>query len=476
MIFLTSLAKIQHYQLFANTGLMTGQLSNDSVLDTVKCSSAVYQLLQNQSVMAKGTKSGLLTNVVQFEFFYTGLDNIVQLICFNAQIWFLTAAGNILRENTVVSGKLTYVADLSVLNVKQITAFNTLMIILAGDGLYAKGPCASKFCIQDGLFAAFTKITLPPAIALTDILNVQLDQNASYLYIYMQNGDVYATGDNTNKVLPAAAYPDTDAVRLIGTGIKNVKQGWNTSRAEKTLFYMKGTTLYAHNGNSVPPERVVMENIIDYTVYVWQLFYLKEQSLHVQLEDASLQSGLALFCTLNPNDQLCLKQLAGTCYVQSDCYTAGVLNIDIDFCKVQYCVLNSCPKADCDPTNTTCIAIQCIDMLTYLYNPLCYNNHVQTTYSTKLVNAKDYVFKNGMLMQTAYSPAPVDPPTPVTPEKQKSQMKAGAAAGITVAICIVVFVVAFAAVMVVMKKRLNKRNSSGINLSTSINTSENEAK
>lgn len=63
---------------------MTGQLSNDSVLDTVKCSSAVYQLLQNQSVMAKGTKSGLLTNVVQFEFFYTGLDNIVQLICFNA--------------------------------------------------------------------------------------------------------------------------------------------------------------------------------------------------------------------------------------------------------------------------------------------------------------------------------------------------------------------------------------------------------
>lgn len=83
----------------------------------------------------------------------------------------------------------------------------------------------------------------------------------------MQNGDVYATGDNTYKVLPAAAYPDSNSIRLVGTGIKNVRTGWNVSRAENTMYYMKGSSLYAFSADSVPQERVVLENIVDYSLY-----------------------------------------------------------------------------------------------------------------------------------------------------------------------------------------------------------------
>lgn len=68
----------------------------------------------------------------------------------------------------------------------------------------------------------------------------------------MNNGDVYALGENEGGVLPAAAYPDLGVIRRVGNGIKNLQLGWNVSRAETSLYFINGTALTVFNRNSTP--------------------------------------------------------------------------------------------------------------------------------------------------------------------------------------------------------------------------------
>ncbi|CAL6001234.1 Regulator_of chromosome condensation 1/beta-lactamase-inhibitor protein II [Hexamita inflata] len=468
MIFLTVQCQIYNYSVSPAFGLVTGQISNDSVLDTVKCGTAVYEVLQNNSLMVKGSKAGFTTNQVPFIFFYTGIDNVAKLLCVSNVFYYVTTSGNLMKEAQIVNGILTFAQDNAISNVKQIFSFNSLIIALAGDGLYAKGNCAPSLCLQGGNFVTFTKLTLPPAINVADIVSIYLDINYYiFIFIYMQNGDVYATGDNTYKVLPAAAYPDSNSIRLVGTGIKNVRTGWNVSRAENTMYYMKGSSLYAFSADSVPQERVVLENIVDYSLYQRQLFYLKDQSVNVQIEDSTYQQGTELYCSLSPNDEMCVKLRDGS-FFYPDCFVAGIANQNFNYCKVLECENNGCLDAQCDPKNTTCVSMWCVDGNSQ-YNPLCYVDHVQVTLFAPLINAKDYVFKNGMLVQATYSALPPDPETPTTPETQKSSLQAGAAAGITIAICVIIFAAVLTGLVIALKKKISRAES---NLATYANASE----
>ncbi|CAL6029396.1 Regulator_of chromosome condensation 1/beta-lactamase-inhibitor protein II [Hexamita inflata] len=467
MILLTIQCQIYNYSVAPAIGLVTGQISNDPVLDTVKCGTAVYKVLQNNSLMVRGSKTGLTTNLVPFIFFYTGIDNVAQLLCASNILYYVTTTGNLMKEAQIVNGILTFVQDNTVSNVKQMFSFNSFIIALTGDGLYAKGYCDAKLCLQGGNYITFTKLTLPPAINIADIASIYLDVNYHiFIFIYMKNGDVYATGDNTLKILPAASYPDTDSIRLIGTGFKNAMVGRNVSRAENTLYYMKGSSLYAFSADSVPQERVVLESIVNFNLKLNQLFYLKDQSVNVLIEESTQQEGTELYCSLIPNDPMCVKQLDGSFYYP-DCFIAGIANPNFDYCKVLECENNGCPVAQCDPTNITCVSQLCLG--NSQYNPLCQVDYAQVTLFAPLVNAKDYVFKNGMLVQATYSALPPDQETPTAPETQKSSLNAGAAAGIAIAICFVIFAAVLAGLVITLKKKASRTESG---TTTKMNASE----
>ncbi|CAL6113741.1 Regulator_of chromosome condensation 1/beta-lactamase-inhibitor protein II [Hexamita inflata] len=428
MFIAISLQTVQTYSYVLNTGFVGGVVSNESVTDVLMCGSATYQILQNNSIMGKGSKAGILNNSGAFAFVYIGVDNAKQMYCFNNLLYYLTTSNIMMRENMIVLGKMTYIADQGApKNIRQVAMRRSLLAVLSENGLYVKGLCSSKICIHaDGTYPYYVRINITP-LAVQDVSYLQFDYNASFMYVYMNNGDVYAAGSNILGYFPEAPYPDLDSFRLIGRNITNVTTGWNASRTEYSSYYLKDGDMFVYNVNATPPQRLFAEKVQQFNTTTSVITYLQNGVLNAFVEQFQLLGGLLYYCNFVPTDPLCTKYLSGTYVFSTDCLSAGALITNLEFCKISNCLTTgTCGISYChDETNITCKAIICSSAVGR-FTPYCSANYKSKTDNIQL-DSPDYKMSNSYLIPFTKSSEPV-----------VQSMKSGAAVGISVACCVVI--------------------------------------
>ncbi|CAL6092271.1 Regulator_of chromosome condensation 1/beta-lactamase-inhibitor protein II [Hexamita inflata] len=423
------------------SGVSLAQASTDKVLDIVSCQSAMYQIAENGTILAKGSKKGLLDHTAFFSYLSLSINNVIQVICLKNKMGYVIKTGAAYLEGPLVQGKLTFVQIPSApAGILKIVTNGDITFALTKAGIYAVGECRSYLCgtTAESDPVVYTLVPIAPVLP-ADIKTISLDK---FLFIYMNNGDVYALGENEGGVLPAAAYPDLGVIRRVGNGIKNLQLGWNVSRAETSLYFLNGTALTVFNRNSTPQYRVVETEVFDFLVQEsTHIIALKEQSVFVLAEVSTFSKETSYFCQANPLDAICIKVASGTFDEVIDCPASSTS----EFCKVLKCEDSpadiSCVVASCADANSTCWSIFCAkDADLAKATPKCYLNYAKATFAAQLENAKDYVFHNDMLLQVAYSTNP-------------QKLAAGGAAGIAIAVCVAVFIIISAIVFVIYRKK-----------------------
>ncbi|CAL6099914.1 Hypothetical_protein [Hexamita inflata] len=305
----------------------------------------------------------------------------------------------------------------------------------------------------------------------------------------MNNGDVYALGDNTKGVLTTA---DSKCERKVGANITRVSVGYNQTRQQMTMYYLQNNKFYLYDAKAVDKQVLIQDQVFDYQLYDYKLYgsynqqkntlIVSNQSIFDISEDITIFiNGTDYYCAKNATDSRCEKQLKGE---DPLCYTNDILLKTEPFCNIfncynpvpdptsgnnqNYCSPYSCPGTQA--TNITCQAVVCFNQGQFgKFIPECTQTYVNHTYINEFTNSSKLSFVNGLLYTNQSTPSIPE----VTPSKQaKLSLSIGAVAGVTAGGCAIVFIIVFTSV-VYCYKRNTKRSLTSVKI---INDSSDNSK
>ncbi|CAL6005900.1 Regulator_of chromosome condensation 1/beta-lactamase-inhibitor protein II [Hexamita inflata] len=364
---------------------------------------------------------------------------------------------------------------LPVHNIKQIVGNDSLQFVLTSSSIYIAGTQSVRYIFNGnstGMNGTFLK--LPLVLNASNIESIDLTPSMAYLFVYMNNGDVYALGDNTKGVLTAV---DNKCGRKIGSNITRVSVGYNHTRQQMTMYYMQNNNLYLYDAKAVDKQVLIQDKIFDYILQDYQMYDQNNQQKNIiiisnqSIVDISenikiYKNGTDYYCVKNATDPRCVKLLKGE---DTQCYTDDILLKSEPFCNVLNCynpVLDPSTRNnqnDCSPyyclgaqaTNITCQAVACFNQGQYVieFIPECTQAYVNHTYINQFTNSSKLSFVNGLLYTNQSTPSIPE----VTPTKQaKFSLSIVAIAGITAGGCAIVFIIVFTIVIYCYKNNMKK--------------------
>ncbi|CAL6024342.1 Regulator_of chromosome condensation 1/beta-lactamase-inhibitor protein II [Hexamita inflata] len=213
-------------------GSLLSQISNSTNLtDIIICNNVIYQILENGTVQALGNKPSLLGHKQQYQFVNTQLKNVLKLYCYmDLYLWYISNKNELFFETYDYNDKKTVFTQslknlylptgIPLQNIKQIVGNDLLQFVLTSSAIYVTGTLNVQYIFNGnstGIEESYLK--LPLMLNASNIVDIDLTQSMSYLFIYMTNGDVYALGDNTQGILTVA---DNICERKVGTNISRV--------------------------------------------------------------------------------------------------------------------------------------------------------------------------------------------------------------------------------------------------------------
>ncbi|CAL6011902.1 Regulator_of chromosome condensation 1/beta-lactamase-inhibitor protein II [Hexamita inflata] len=469
MIITACLAQAYYVYSDAMQGTMYSQITSQNITDLITCRMANFILTDNGTIMGKGTYKGFLDYSAEFQFINTDIHDVIQIMCTQDKFGYVTKSGKAYLEGSMVQGRITFNQYTAVMpeDVIKILSLGSLTYILTKNGIYAKGDCVNYLCASTNIeyFSDFTRLPIDEIIQ-NNIKTISFYSHSfvqqQYLFIYLNNGDVWALGNNTNGYLPAP-YPDKGVIRKVGNGIRNIQIGYNVTRVEYSLYYMNGTELTVFSRQSNPTTRVIEKNVYDYyslgTQYRYgQIILIKEQEISNIYEKSTFLRNTEYFCFHNPQDLLCKKLVDQTFSQNTDCPASNIASSPYAVCRIGYCINNQhdkqCVPKVCANTNYTCLALYCgyyeiIDKRLFgEYDPRCYVNYVKSVTTVPLQNAKDYIFLyQSYIMQVSYSELKES-----CKNQNQNQMSSGGVVGVTIFVCILVFAIVLGVVYILYKK------------------------
>ncbi|CAL5970430.1 Hypothetical_protein [Hexamita inflata] len=441
MIFATTLAVVQQIMQSPGTATLYYQYSSKNAQDVTECANNYYLVMFDGTVQMKGKKYGLL-NDASLDFVPIDIKFVSRIFCIQKQIMYLTQSGQLMKEDVVITGKLSFKQILTnqvVLDVQYIPKSDQIpadtTFVLTTDGFYIQENCQDYTCgVEDTCFQQLSKVTYP---FTSKIVSFALDLiEFKNIFFYLENGDVYLTG----KIDKFSIAQDSVPIRKIGSGFKSAYLGWNFTLAQNVLYYQKGNNIVMFSSSLTPNEQVIKTGVKDYIYFQKQFLIIKEEELELYFETAALENYETWYCAKNPTNPICMK-IDREEYSDSDCSQ----NTDIA-CKLKQCRGSSLPECKqtqtCDVTNDTCWALWCAQGEETTKNTIeCYINHLTSVDQLPLQNSQNSYFRNFML----YNPSGI--------KKNSNKVSPGGAAGIAIAACVVVFVLILTIVIVQLKKK-----------------------
>ncbi|CAL5983396.1 Regulator_of chromosome condensation 1/beta-lactamase-inhibitor protein II [Hexamita inflata] len=473
-------------------GTLLTQISNTSNLsDIIICQNVVYQLLQNGTVQALGNKSSLIGENTQYNFVNTNLENVKKLYCYmNFYVWYISTTDELFFEQYDENGLSIFTQSseneylpvgIPVQNIKQIVGNDSLQFVLTSSSIYVTGTLSVQYIYNgDATGIEETYLKLPLVLNASNIESIDLTPSIAYLFVYMNNGDVYALGDNTKGVLTTA---DSKCERKVGTNITRVSVGYSQTRQQITMYYLQNNNLFMYDPKMKDKQVLIQDQVFDYQqqdIDFYGLYNLQKNMIIIRnhtiidiSEDITIyMNGTDYYCARNTTDPRCAKQLKGE---DPLCYTNDILLKTEPFCNLLDCN-NPVPdptsgnnQNDCSPQycagvqskNDTCQAIVCYKQFRYQsFQPHCTQAYLNHTYINEFTNSSKLSFVNGLLYTNQSTPSIPE----VTPAKQaKFSLSIVAIAGITAGGCAIVFIIIFTSV-VYCYKRNTKRSLTAVKI------------
>ncbi|CAL6084249.1 Regulator_of chromosome condensation 1/beta-lactamase-inhibitor protein II [Hexamita inflata] len=323
-------------------GAALTQVSSDlNINDVVLCGNVIY-MLSNGSVSAKGSKPALFKSKTQYEFVDIFLSNVRQIYCFQAtQLWYITVNGEVFCEETDTNGLTVfthYISDgMPQSNVKLIVGDYFLQFVLTSTNLLIKGSSTEPFLFCGIQNSGNQYINVPLKISTSNINKLQLSKERDFLFVYLNNGEVFALGNNTMETV--APYDNT-CQRQIGVNIK-VDIGWNHSRSKLSLYYVKNNNLYVYDPNNKQRDVLIAENTYDFVIQGYKnqqqnIVTVSQQQMIAYSEDSSQYSnGTDYYCSKFPADFRCINQSLSQ---DPLCYDSNSILVKSDtFCNILNC-------------------------------------------------------------------------------------------------------------------------------------------
>ncbi|CAL6084388.1 Regulator_of chromosome condensation 1/beta-lactamase-inhibitor protein II [Hexamita inflata] len=474
-------------------GTFLTQISNTSNLtDIIVCQDVVYQLLQNGTVQALGYKPSLLGENTQYIFANTNLKNVKKLYCYSFDLWYISTTDELFFEQydevtglSIFTNSLENVylpTGIPVQNIKQIVGnLDSLQFILTSNSIFVTGSQSVRQIFNGdatGIDNAYLK--LPLVLNASNIESIDLTPSMAYLFVYMNNGDVFALGDNINGVLTTA---DNMCERKVGSNITRVSVGYSQIRQQMTMYYLQNNNLYMYDPKAIDKQVLVQNQVFDYqhqdidfyglNNLQKNIIVISNQSIIDISEDITIYTnGTDYYCAKNATDPRCVKQLKGE---DTQCYTNGILLRTEPFCNLLNCndpvpdPSHGYDQNDCSPQycagaqaqNNTCQAIVCYKQYRYRsFLPHCTQTYINHKYINEFTNSSKLSFVNGLLFTNQSTPSIPE----VTPSKQaKLSLSIGAVAGVTAGGCAILFIIVFTSV-VYCYKRNTKRSLTSVKI------------
>ncbi|CAL5975330.1 Regulator_of chromosome condensation 1/beta-lactamase-inhibitor protein II [Hexamita inflata] len=307
-------------------GTFLTQISNASNLtDIIVCQDVVYQLLQNGTVQGLGYKPSLLSENTQYIFANTNLKNVKKLYCYNSDLWYISTTNELFFEQydevtglTIFTHSLENIylpTGIPVQNIKQIVGNDSLQFILTSNSIYVTGTQSVRQIFNgDATGIDDTYLKLPLVLNASNIESIDLTPSMAYLFVYMNNGDVFALGDNTNGVLSTA---DNMCERKVGSNITRVSVGYSQIRQQMTMYYMQNNNLYMYDPKAIDKCVLVQNQVFDYQHHDIEFYGLNNlqkniivisnQSIIDISEDVTIYTnGTDYYCVKNATDPRCI--------------------------------------------------------------------------------------------------------------------------------------------------------------------------
>ncbi|CAL6052461.1 Regulator_of chromosome condensation 1/beta-lactamase-inhibitor protein II [Hexamita inflata] len=435
MIFAFVLAKVEVF-LWTTDQLVTYEYSKDYALDFVQCNSNYYQVMPDGSLNVKGIKYGL-QNQVSLNFEKTDIQSVSRVYCINDEFYYLTKSGQLMVENGVQSGKLQFKQVLTQ-HVLDINSTTDIVVALTTEGLFIKGECQARCGIPNSGYSIFTKVTFSEFTQ--KIVAFRIGESADNIFLYLENGDVYLTGESNIYPIPQ----DTARIRKIGNGIKSVELGWNATIVQNVLYYLRGTNLVMYSDKLSPNEQIIYSGVIDFRAYLQHILMIKEDKVELNFETSTLSNFEPLYCAREPTDPLCIKINSKTYDNSVDCIQS----------QEKICLLYTCAHTPLDPVcqfatpcgdkDYMCWAIWCAQGESITRNePKCYINPVNISIQILQQKPQQIFFVRGVYL----SYFDQDPNT------SKNKVSPGGAAGIAIAVCVVVFILILIIIIILLKRK-----------------------
>ncbi|CAL5992401.1 Regulator_of chromosome condensation 1/beta-lactamase-inhibitor protein II [Hexamita inflata] len=311
MIFAFVFAKVKMIQQSTDS-LLSYEYTKDNVLDLVQCNQNVYQVMLDGSLQVKGIKYGL-QNQDSVNFVKTDITSVSRVFCVQDIFCYLTKSGHFMAEDGIDAGKLKFKQMLTQ-QVIDVSSTPDIVVALTTEGLFIQGDCQNPRCgIADSNFIALTKVTFSEFTS--KIVAFRIDESANNIFLYLENGDVYLTGESNNYPIPQ----DAARIRKIGNGIKSVQMGWNAKIVQNVLYYLRGTDLVIYSDKLTPNEQIIQTGVIDFRTYLQQIIMIKEDKVELYFQNSTLTNFEPLYCAREPTDSLCIKIFSNTYDGAVDC-------------------------------------------------------------------------------------------------------------------------------------------------------------
>ncbi|CAL5983374.1 Regulator_of chromosome condensation 1/beta-lactamase-inhibitor protein II [Hexamita inflata] len=451
--------------------------------DIIVCQDFIYQILQNGTIQALGEKLSLLSNKIGYDFVNLNIKNAKKLYCYLDQyLQYITTTDELYLEQYDRNGSSIFTQSLEddyvlarpIHNIKQIVGDEALQFVLTSSSIYVTGTQSVRYIFNGdatGIDESYLK--LPLVLNASNIESIDLTPSIAYLFVYMNNGDVYALGDNTKGVLTTA---DSKCERKVGTNITRVSVGYSQTRQQITMYYLQNNNLFMYDPKMKDKQVLIQDQVFDYQqqdIDFYGLYNLQKNMIIIRnhtiidiSEDITIyMNGTDYYCARNTTDPRCAKQLKGE---DPLCYTNDILLKTEPFCNLLDCN-NPVPdptsgnnQNDCSPQycagvqskNDTCQAIVCYKQFRYQsFQPHCTQAYLNHTYINEFTNSSKLSFVNGLLYTNQSTPSIPE----VTPAKQaKFSLSIVAIAGITAGGCAIVFIIVFTSVLYCYKRNTKR--------------------
>ncbi|CAL6030961.1 Regulator_of chromosome condensation 1/beta-lactamase-inhibitor protein II [Hexamita inflata] len=446
MIFAFAFAKVKMIQ-WSPEWLQSYEYSQDDVLDIAVCDSTAYQIMPDGTLQVKGMKYGL-QNQESIGFIKTDISSVSRVFCVRGEFWYLTKAGQLMAEDGVESGKLKF-KQMFTQHVLDVNGTNDIDLVLTTEGLFIRGDCQDPKCgIASQTFDTFTMVSFSQFTQ--KITSFHVAESQYNIFLYLENGDVYLTGDTES--IPIAQ--DSDRIRKIGSGIKSVQMGWNATVVQQVLYYLRGTDLMMYSSKLTPNEQLVQTGVIDFLSLEYRLT-ITESSVELFYENSQKNSGTALYCDRVPTDPLCIK-IQTESLTKEDCSPSSTEHV----CELQRCRIDSfaeqqmqdkqhkkqvsvdCAyKTPCGTTDYFCWALFCQQYDPSTQVPQCFMKYEKLTAQIQQQPSQQSFFRGNYLFYFEQAPSNTNKVSP------------GGAAGIAIAVCVVIFTLILTIAIIQLKRK-----------------------